>query len=329
MSLILIPGTSGSGKSHMMFQRVLREAQEHPEQRFVVLVPEQNTLQTQKKLVAMSGRGGIWNIDVLSFTRLAYRVFEQTGVRKHRILSETGKILLLRLIAAREGARIPILSGVLDRPGVLNEMKSILSEMDQYGIGQEELLRMERQVSEDGRHPALTRKLSEIALLQEAFERYQEGHYITGEKQLLVLCEKIPLDETLRGAVFCLDGFTGLTPAQLQAVTALLGVAKELLVSVTIAPDQMPISGADQKTAPGPQSMDSWGLFALSQRTVQALVHCAKQAHCAVEVLPVMPEMAADMPQAESLRGWRCICCGTGRKAGVPSRHPAAGRRSF
>ncbi len=289
MSLILIPGTSGSGKSHMMFQRVLREAQEHPEQRFVVLVPEQNTLQTQKKLVAMSGRGGIWNIDVLSFTRLAYRVFEQTGVRKHRILSETGKILLLRLIAAREGARIPILSGVLDRPGVLNEMKSILSEMDQYGIGQEELLRMERQVSEDGRHPALTRKLSEIALLQEAFERYQEGHYITGEKQLLVLCEKIPLDETLRGAVFCLDGFTGLTPAQLQAVTALLGVAKELLVSVTIAPDQMPISGADQKTAPGPQSMDSWGLFALSQRTVQALVHCAKQAHCAVEVLPVMP----------------------------------------
>ena len=126
MSLILIPGTSGSGKSHMMFQRVLREAQEHPEQRFVVLVPEQNTLQTQKKLVAMSGRGGIWNIDVLSFTRLAYRVFEQTGVRKHRILSETGKILLLRLIAAREGARIPILSGVLDRPGVLNAMKSIL-----------------------------------------------------------------------------------------------------------------------------------------------------------------------------------------------------------
>ena len=287
MSLILIPGTSGSGKSHMMFQRVLREAQEHPEQRFVVLVPEQNTLQTQKKLVAMSGRGGIWNIDVLSFTRLAYRVFEQTGVRKHRILSETGKILLLRLIAAREGARIPILSGVLDRPGVLNEMKSILSEMDQYGIGQEELLRMERQVSEDGRHPALTRKLSEIALLQEAFERYQEGHYITGEKQLLVLCEKIPLDETLRGAVFCLDGFTGLTPAQLQAVTALLGVAKELLVSVTIAPDQMPISGADQKTAPGPQSMDRHGCS--HGRTVQALVHCAKQAHCAVEVLPVMP----------------------------------------
>lgn len=161
MSLILIPGSSGSGKSYFMFRHILKEAQKHPEKRYLCLVPEQNTLQTQRTLVSMSERGGIWNIDVLSFTRLAYRVFEHTGVAQRQILSETGKVLLLRLITAREGARIPLLAGTADRPGVLSEIKSILSEMDQYGIGAKELGEMEALVKGAGNHPALARKLSD------------------------------------------------------------------------------------------------------------------------------------------------------------------------
>ena len=275
MSLVLIPGPSGSGKSHMLFQRVLNEAQQHPSGRYIVLVPEQNTLQTQRALVSMSERGGIWNIDVLSFTRLAYRVFEQTGVARRQILSETGKVLLLRLIAAREGAGIPLLSGVLDRPGVLGEMKSILSELDQYGIGPQDLKNMERAVEESGARPALARKLSEIALLQEAFERYQEDHFITGEKLLRVLAGKIGLDETLRGTVFCLDGFTGLTPAQLSVITALLKTAGDVFVTVTIDPEEV------QK------SVEHSGLFALSAGTIRSLRSCAEEAKVGMSFLPV------------------------------------------
>ena len=290
MSLILIPGPSGCGKSHMLYERVLREAQRNPEGRYIVLVPEQNTLQTQRRLVSMSERGGIWNIDVLSFTRLAFRVFEQTGVARRRILSETGKVLLLRLIAAREGDRIPILSGVLDRPGVLGEMKSILSEMDQYGIGQETLRKMEADVGREGAHPALARKLREISLLQEAFERYQEDHFITGEKLLRVLDGKLALDETLKGATICLDGFTGLTPAQLQVITTLLGIVKDILVTVTIdrnlihEPDPGFVQGEDDRSG------IVQGLFALSDRTIHALKHCARDAHAGVEYLFVPPD---------------------------------------
>ena len=277
MSLIIIPGSAGSGKSTMMFQRVLQEAAAFPMRRYIVLVPEQNTLQTQKMLVSMSGTGGIWNIDVLSFTRLAYRVFEQTGAKRSRILSETGKVLLLRLIAAREGDRIPMLSGILDRPGVLGEIKSILSELDQYGIGPETLRQLEQTFRGSGSHQALARKLSEIALVQEAFERYQAGHMITGEKLLRVLEEKIPLDETLQGATICLDGFTGLTPAQLQVISALFAKARDILVTVTIDPEEV-------------KKPLSQGLFALPLRTIRALTDCARDARVDVTYLPVPPE---------------------------------------
>ena len=278
MSLILIPGASGSGKSHMLFLSVLQEAQAHPEKRFIVLVPEQNTLQTQKTLVNMSECGGIWNIDVLSFTRLAYRVFEQTGVARRQVLSETGKVLLLRLIAAREGARIPLLSGILDRPGMLSEIKSILSEMDQYGIGAGELKEMEKLAQGAHAHPALSRKLSEIALVQEAFERYQADHFITGEKLPRVLSEKAVLDETLKGAVICLDGFTGLTPAQLQVVTTLLLLVEKMTVTVTIDPDQLLRGGRPDLNKIRSMNPGDHELFALSKRTIRSLVDCADQA---------------------------------------------------
>ena len=71
------------------------------EQNFIVLVPEQFTMQTQKDLVSMHPRRGIMNIDVLSFARLSYRVFEETGGGSLPVLDDEGKNLILRKIARR------------------------------------------------------------------------------------------------------------------------------------------------------------------------------------------------------------------------------------
>ena len=75
MSLQFIMGGAGSGKSTTLYNMISREAAEHREKNFIVLVPDQFTLETQRTLVERSGRGGILNVDVLSFHRLAYRVF--------------------------------------------------------------------------------------------------------------------------------------------------------------------------------------------------------------------------------------------------------------
>lgn len=79
MSLQLIAGNSGSGKSHYIYEKIIRESVEHPERNYLMIVPEQFTMQTEKELVSLHPRKGILNIDVLSFNRLAYRVFEEVG----------------------------------------------------------------------------------------------------------------------------------------------------------------------------------------------------------------------------------------------------------
>jgi ATP-dependent helicase/nuclease subunit B len=75
MALQIITGGSGSGKSKYVCDRVLSESNENPKKNYFVIVPDQFTMQTQMDFVTASPRGGIMNIDILSFSRLAHRIF--------------------------------------------------------------------------------------------------------------------------------------------------------------------------------------------------------------------------------------------------------------
>ena len=120
MSLQFIFGNSGSGKSTYLYQKIIEESMQRPDGNFIVIVPEQFTMQTQKDLVMAHPRGGIMNIDVLSFQRLAHRIFEEVGADQRSVLTETGKNLMLRKVAIREQERLKVLGSRMNRPGYVS-----------------------------------------------------------------------------------------------------------------------------------------------------------------------------------------------------------------
>ena len=142
MALQLILGNSGAGKSHYLFEKVIRESMEFPGKQFLVIVPEQFTMQTQKDLVRMHPRHGIMNIDVLSFERLAHRVFGEVGSEHRKILEDTGKNLILRRIAEEKKDELVLLGGNLKKLGYISEVKSLLSEFTLYRVQPDELRRI-------------------------------------------------------------------------------------------------------------------------------------------------------------------------------------------
>ena len=79
MALQFVLGSSGSGKTEYIYQQIVASAVLHPKKNYLVIVPEQFTMQTQQTLVELAPNHAIMNIDVLSFKRLAYRVFDELG----------------------------------------------------------------------------------------------------------------------------------------------------------------------------------------------------------------------------------------------------------
>ena len=181
MSLQFIFGNSGAGKSYELYQSVVTQAKKEPEQTFLVVVPEQFTMQTQKELVSMHPDGGILNIDVLSFQRLAYRVFEETGTRIGKVLEETGKNLVLRKVSQEHLGELKVLGSNLKKTGYINEVKSLISELTQYAVTGEDL---ERYMESCQKKPALYAKLRDVEVLYAAFREYLAEQYITAEELL-------------------------------------------------------------------------------------------------------------------------------------------------
>ena len=276
MALQLILGGSGAGKSHCLYEKIIKEAMTHPEQQYLVLVPEQFTLQTQRELVERHPNHGILNIDVLSFQRLAYRVFEETGREIGTVLEETGKNLMLRRVAQEEQQALTILGSNLRRMGTISQMKSMISELTQYGITSEQLTEaMEQSKS----NPQLYYKLQDMRLLYEQFHKSLEGRYITAEEILEVLCQVVDRSELLKGSVVALDGFTGFTPVQNRLLQKIMGLAADVLVTVTL----------DDKENP---EGDIWEheIFAMSKKTIKSLKKLAAEAQVPVAPAFVVPQ---------------------------------------
>lgn len=270
MSLRLILGSSGSGKSHYIYSRVIEAAVQSPEKKFLVIVPEQFTMQTQRELVRLHPDGGLLNIDILSFQRLAHRIFEEVGADKRTVLEELGKTLLLRRAASRKQDELKVLKGSLKKMGYLQQMKSMISELTQYDIDSE---KMERLLQRAEQKPSLFYKLKDIQILYEGFQEELEGKYITAEETLEALCQVARQSAILKGCVVALDGFTGFTPVQNKLLRELFSLAEQVYVTVTIA------AGEDFYRIRGEHE-----LFYLSKHTIRALAHTAQEVRC--EILP-------------------------------------------
>ncbi len=132
-------GSGGSGKSRTLYMDVIRTSLEEEATNFYVIVPDQFTMQTQKELCSLHERGGITNIDVLSFTRLAHKVFDELGIQMKPLLDDTGKNLILRKVALDVEDQLVLLRRNIKRVGYIHEVKSVLSEFYQYDISSSDL----------------------------------------------------------------------------------------------------------------------------------------------------------------------------------------------
>lgn len=276
MALQLILGNSGAGKSHYIFQKIIEESQACPDRQFLVIVPEQFTMQTQKDLVTMHPGRGIMNIDVLSFERLAHRVFDEVGGEHRKILEDTGKNLILRRLAEEKKGELTLLGANMKKLGYISEVKSLLSEFTQYRVSSEQLAKM---MERNRDNPQLYFKLKDMKVIYDSFQEYLEGTYLTAEELLGALEQTVEQSRSVRGSVIVLDGYTGFTPVQLGLLQKLLALAERVCVTLTI-------DGEEDPFAPGAE----YQLFYMTKKTIAGLVRLAEEAKVPVEQPVILKE---------------------------------------
>jgi len=272
MSLQFILGSSGSGKSHYIYNRILEESYKDFKSNTLVIVPEQFTMQTQRMLVSLHKNHSIQNIDILSFERLCHRVIDELGIHTNAALEETGKSLLLRKVAEENKNKLSVLGGNITRIGYVTEMKSLISEFMQYGIEPSDLDKCMDEAAESFRL-----KLEDVKIIYQEFLDELEDKYVTSDKLLTMIISVAEKSKMFRNATLVLDGYTGFTPIQREFLEEIIPLAKDVYVTATIDPDALDIYDKDthELLIRDKKAIKEHDLFAMSKRMLIELYNIA------------------------------------------------------
>ena len=262
MALQFILGPVRSGKTSYVFERMIQDSMNHQDQEFFFIVPDQSTLNAQRELVKRHPKHGTFNIDVVGFFRLAYRVFEELSYVPKDLLEDEGKSMVVRKVMEQKKKQLKVFGSSMKKQGFIDELKSFFAEIYQYDISKEQLQGTADQMSQNG----LRAKMDDILLIMQGFEEYIGDKYLISEQLLDVLADKMEKSEKLRNAVFYLDGFTGFTPIQRKVIEKLLRIGNKVCVSLTLDGREISTPYRDYE------------LFAMSKREKQELISLAQNA---------------------------------------------------
>lgn len=208
MNLEIIFGSPLSDRRERIYKTLLTNAKAHPEERFFMIVPEQESLNVQKDLVALSENHILTNVDVLSFSRLAYRVFSEVGETNYELVDESGKLLLVRYAMNRVKDNLGKLRNQVNKQGVAMGIKSIISELMQHNISVEDIGESLKHWQGD---EMLRLKMEDIKIIYEEFLNLIENRYELPEGRMMRFLSALPKWQNGSNVEIAFDGFTGFT----------------------------------------------------------------------------------------------------------------------
>ena len=229
MTLELFIGASGYGKTYRLYNRMIEEAVANPDKKYILIVPEQSSLQAQKDIVRMHPNNGVFNIDVLTFVRLSYRVFEELCVELNETIDDTGKMLIVRKALNKVAKDLKVIR-ISKKLGIVTEIKSMISEFKQYGITTDSLEAIIRDLNGSDR---LKEKLTDVLIIYREFEGYIKNRFVTAEDKPEELLKVIHRSGFFKDATVAFDGFTGFTPVQYRIVEKIMESANQVICTVT------------------------------------------------------------------------------------------------
>ena len=129
MSLKFILGGSGTGKTTYVVNDIQSSKSSGSR---IYLVPEQFSLLSEKLL--LSSNEAISDVQVLSFNRLAYRLFSFLGGPPGKVVGEIGKQMLIRKVLTQLKDELVFYKRAVDKSGFVLDLAETITGLNEYQV---------------------------------------------------------------------------------------------------------------------------------------------------------------------------------------------------
>lgn len=260
-------GRENLDKDQFLFDRIAGElSPDH--QKILLIVPDQFTLQAERNAFACLGVEGLMDIEVMSLSRLGYKVLSEVGGSSLVPVDKYGRHMLLTKILTEENDRLEAFRGMNRKTSFIEMANNLISEMKQFNASPGDILEILRETEETS---ILHRKLKDIHRIYEKYEELIEGKFLDTEDYLNLFVSEIGRSRLVRDSIIWISGFDYFTPKTLDIIEQLILTAGE--VSVVLTADCSPGAGG---CAMPPESRDG-DLFDLTRGIMAKLKTIAEK----------------------------------------------------
>ena len=261
MSLRLIYGRSGTGKSEYIFHEIKNKM--NTEEKIYIITPDQFSFTAEKKLLSLTGEESSLNTEVLTFNRMAYRVFNETYGATEISLSLTGRAMLLYDILLEQRKNLVFLK---NSDGDVDLLSNTITEFKKHNITESDLQKNINIV----KSTYLKSKLQDLNLIYTEYNKRISEKCIDENDKLTLLAERLDKSQMFNNCLIYIDEFAGFTRQEYSIIEKLLNKAR--MVTVTICADSL-------ENDSNPES----DIFYYNKQTAEELQNLAKKNKCKIE----------------------------------------------
>jgi len=265
MPLKILYGRAGTGKTTQVLSRLCKAGEVRPQ---VLIVPEPQSHETERALCKMGGPGISCCAEVLSFTRLANRVFQEAGGTGLEELDAGGRLILMynavKNVSSAGGLRV--YHRPSRHPAFLQALLSTVDELKSCCVLPKTLEWAGRELCEAQPEDEAGCKLTELGLICGEYDRLTQTIRLDPMDRLSRVAEKLDTCDWAAGKDIWVDGFTDFTQQQMEVLQKLFRQANSLTVALT----------CDELLGYGGET-DEESVFAPAQKTAWKLLHHGKK----------------------------------------------------
>lgn len=229
MKLRIIYGKSGCGKSQYLFNYI-KDIISNP-QKIYIITPEQFSYTSERKLLE-SSNGAVINAEVLTFSRMAYRVINEIG-NNLKSIEAFGKSMLIYDILDSKKKELKFLGKNMQNVEVVEKT---ITELKKHNVTEEKLEKAVNEIEDE----YLKIKLEDIEEIYKIYEEKIREKFLDENDVLTILADNIKNTNMFNDAIILIDEFAGFTPQEYRIIEELMKTAKE--INVTMTTDNLELS---------------------------------------------------------------------------------------
>ncbi|MGD9568262.1 MAG: helicase-exonuclease AddAB subunit AddB [Sedimentibacter sp.] len=263
MGLNIVAGRAKTGKTTYIYDDIHKEIKKNNNTNLILIVPEQMTYQTEYELIERINDHGIMSAEVLSFTRLAYKVFEEVGGLKVQEINSYGKIMLLKQIFDEKKDELQLFNKAYKQEGFLREFDALISELKQDCISVEFLEQILKFKVKEDDNQLLNKKLEDIIKVYKEINNRTKDTFYDEEDKMDLFISLIEKSDYIKNSIIWIDGFESFNTQRHRIIKELIKYSKNVTVSLNI----------DSEALKNPHCTEDWEAFKIVNDTYKALIN--------------------------------------------------------